>query len=203
MTAPRRPPTGAQPRAERTRTAVIDETVRCIIDDGFAPPSVRRITDRAGVTWGVVQYHFGDLDGLLMAVVDTGFGELLRTLHALESETSRLDRRERVAFVVNAVWQAFSSPTSRAAIEILISTRGARTEAVNAHLVDLMAQLTTFGRQLGEGLSAPHATRVGTLIWNTLRGIVAAQMMWHEPMDSSRDLQTLIDVVSAYIEVRT
>lgn len=203
MTAPRRPPTGAQPRAERTRTAVIDETVRCILDDGFAPPSVRRITDRAGVTWGVVQYHFGDLDGLLMAVVDTGFGELLATLHALESETSRLERRERVAFVVNAVWQAFSSPTSRAAIEILISTRGARTEAVNAHLVDLMAQLTAFGRQLGEGLSAPHATRVGTLIWNTLRGIVAAQMMWHEPMDSSRDLQTLIDVVSAYIEVRT
>ncbi|ORV80906.1 TetR/AcrR family transcriptional regulator [Mycolicibacterium iranicum] len=203
MTAPRRPPTGAQPRAERTRTAVIDETVRCILDDGFAPPSVRRITDRAGVTWGVVQYHFGDLDGLLMAVVDTGFAELLATLQALESEMARLDRRERVAFVVNAVWQAFSSPTSRAAIEILISTRGARTEAVNAHLVDLMAQLTAFGRQLGEGLSAPHATRVGTLIWNTLRGIVAAQMMWHEPMDSSRDLQTLIDVVSAYIELRT
>lgn len=203
MTAPRRPPTGAQPRAERTRTAVIDETVRCILDDGFAPPSVRRITDRAGVTWGVVQYHFGDLDGLLMAVVDTGFAELLATLQALESETARLDRRERVAFVVNAVWQAFSSPTSRAAIEILISTRGARTEAVNAHLVDLMAQLTAFGRQLGEELSAPHATRVGTLIWNTLRGIVAAQMMWHEPMDSSRDLQTLIDVVSAYIELRT
>ncbi|MCZ0727585.1 TetR/AcrR family transcriptional regulator [Mycolicibacterium iranicum] len=203
MTAPRRPPTGAQPRAERTRTAVIDETVRCILDDGFAPPSVRRITDRAGVTWGVVQYHFGDLDGLLMAVVDTGFAELLATLQALESEMARLDRRERVAFVVNAVWQAFSSPTSRAAIEILISTRGARTEAVNAHLVDLMAQLTAFGRQLGEGLSAPHTTRVGTLIWNTLRGIVAAQMMWHEPMDSSRDLQTLIDVVSAYIELRT
>ncbi|OAN39303.1 TetR/AcrR family transcriptional regulator [Mycolicibacterium iranicum] len=203
MNAPRRPPTGAQPRAERTRAAVIDETVRCILDDGFAPPSVRRITDRAGVTWGVVQYHFGDLDGLLMAVVDTGFGELLATLQALESETAQLDRRERVAFVVNAVWQAFSSPTSRAAIEILISTRGARTEAVNAHLVDLMAQLTAFGRQLGEGLSAPHATRVGTLIWNTLRGIVAAQMMWHEPMDSSRDLQTLIDVVSAYIELRT
>ncbi|MFB1296055.1 TetR/AcrR family transcriptional regulator [Mycobacterium sp. pW049] len=203
MTAPRRPPTGAQPRAQRTRTAVIDETVRCIIDDGFAPPSVRRITDRAGVTWGVVQYHFGDLDGLLMAVVDTGFGELLATLHSLESETARLDRRERVAFLVNAVWQAFSSPTSRAAIEILISTRGARTHAVNAHLADLMAQLTALGRQLGEGLSAPHATRVGTLIWNTLRGIVAAQMMWHEPMDSSRDLQTLIDVVGAYIEVRT
>lgn len=51
MTAPRRPPTGTQARAERTRTVVIDETVRCILDEGFAPPSVRHITDRAGVTW--------------------------------------------------------------------------------------------------------------------------------------------------------
>src|SRR5688572_14448295 len=99
MTAPRRSPTGAQPRAERTRNAVINETVRCILDEGFAPPSVRRITDRAGVTWGVVQYHFGDLDGLLMAVVDTGFGELLAALEGLEPETARLDVQERVAFV--------------------------------------------------------------------------------------------------------
>src|SRR3984957_2846779 len=70
MNAPRRPPTGGQARVERTRAAGIDETVRCIIDEGFAPPSVRRITGRAGVTWGVVQYHFGYLDGLLMAVLD-------------------------------------------------------------------------------------------------------------------------------------
>ncbi|MDG4663350.1 TetR/AcrR family transcriptional regulator [Mycobacterium sp. 236(2023)] len=203
MTAPRRPATGAQPRAERTRNAVIDETVRCVLEDGFAPPSVRRITDRAGVTWGVVQYHFGDLDGLLMAVVDTGFLELLASLDGMEPAMDGLDTRERVKFFVNAVWQAFSSPTSRAALEILISTRGARTETLNAHLVDLMAQLTALGRQLGEGLSASHATRVGILIWNTLRGIVAAQMVWPEPMDTSQDLETLVDVVSAYIEVRT
>ncbi|PRC52038.1 TetR family transcriptional regulator, partial [Mycobacterium sp. ITM-2017-0098] len=51
MSSPRRPPVGGQARAERTRNAVIDETVRCILEEGFAPPSVRHITDRAGVTW--------------------------------------------------------------------------------------------------------------------------------------------------------
>lgn len=92
--------------------AIVTGTVRCILDDGFDPPSVRRI-----------QYHFGDLDGLLVAVVDTGFGELLATLEERKPETARLDVQERAAFVVNAVWQAFSSPTSRAALQILISTR--------------------------------------------------------------------------------
>ena len=67
MVTPRRPPGGAQERAERTRQVVVDETVRYILDEGFAAPSVRRITERAGLTWGVVQYHFGDLDGLLIA----------------------------------------------------------------------------------------------------------------------------------------
>ena len=202
MTAPRRPATGGQARAERTRAAVIDETVRCILEEGFAPPSVRHITDRAGVTWGVVQYHFGDLDGILMAVVDQGFGELLDTLAGL-SPASSPGARDRVAFVVDAVWQAFSSTTSRAALEILISTRGVRGDAVNAHLSELMAKLTDLGRRLGEGLAAPDATHIGTLIWNTLRGIVVAQMTWPEPVDQSRDLQTLVDVVSTYIELRT
>ncbi|MDZ4268463.1 MAG: TetR/AcrR family transcriptional regulator [Mycobacterium sp.] len=202
MTAPRRPRTGGQARAVRTRTAVIDETVRCILEEGFAPPSVRHITDRAGVTWGVVQYHFGDLDGILTAVVDRGFGELLDALAGLPPEAAGLDGRERVAFVVSAVWQAFSSATSRAALEILIATRGRRGSAANDHLAELMAKLTDLGRQLGEGLSAPDAAHVGNLIWNTLRGIVVAQMTWPEPVDQSRDLQTLVDVVSTYIGLR-
>jgi AcrR family transcriptional regulator len=202
MTAPRRPPTGAQARAERTRAVVIDETVRCIFDEGFAPPSVRHITDRAGLTWGVVQYHFGDLDGLLMAVVDKGFGELLNSLDGLPLPAVRQGNvRARTEFVIDAVWNAFSSPTSMAALEILIATRSLRGTVANTHLADLMTSLTNLGRHLGEGLSAPHAGRIGNLIWATLRGLVVAQMTWPEPVDSTRDRHALVDVVTAYIEV--
>jgi AcrR family transcriptional regulator len=204
MTAPRRPPTGAQARADRTRTAVIDETVRCILDEGFAPPSVRHITERAGLTWGVVQYHFGDLDGLLMAVVDKGFGELLAALDELPPQAVREGSVDaRTAFVVDTVWGAFSSPTSMAALEILISTRGLRNAVANTHLADLMEKLTSLGRHLGEGLSAPHGGRIGNLIWATLRGLVVAQMVWPEPVDFSRDRRALVEVITAYVESRS
>jgi len=203
MTAPRRPPTGAQARAERTRAVVIDETVRCILDEGFAPPSVRHITDRAGLTWGVVQYHFGDLDGLLMALVDKGFSELLDALDELPPQAIREGSvRARTKFVIDTIWGAFSSPTSMAALEILISTRGLRDSVANTHLADLMATLTSLGRHLGQGLSAPHAGRIGNLIWATLRGLVVAQMVWPEPVDSSRDLEALVDMITAYVESR-
>jgi hypothetical protein len=111
--------------------------------------------------------------------------------------------QSRTAFVVETVWDAFSSPTSMAALEILISTRGLRDAVANTHLAALMTTLTGLGRHLGEGLSAPHAGRIGNLIWATLRGLVVAQMVWPEPVDSSRDLLALVDVITAYIEKST
>lgn len=200
--APRRPPGGNQERAERTRRAVIDETVRYILDEGFAAPSVRRITERAGLTWGVVQYHFGDLGGLLMAVVDQGITELTEALERLRRDTGNLPTERRTEVVVDALWQAFSSPTSMAALEILISTRAARDSAVNAQLSDTMRQFTELGRHLGEDLDAPQAAEIGNLIWATLRGIVLAQMVSPQPLDTSRDRRTLVDVLNTYIRAQ-
>lgn len=200
--APRRTPGGNQERAERTRRAVIDETVRYILDEGFAAPSVRRITERAGLTWGVVQYHFGDLGGLLMAVVDQGITELTEALERLRRDTGNLPTERRTEVVVDALWQAFSSPTSMAALEILISTRAARDSAVNAQLSDTMRQFTELGRHLGEDLDAPQATEIGNLIWATLRGIVLAQMVSPQPLDTSRDRRTLVDVLNTYIRAQ-
>jgi hypothetical protein len=110
--------------------------------------------------------------------------------------------RARTKFVIDTIWDAFSSPTSMAALEILISTRGLRGTVANTHLADLMATLTSLGRHLGEDLSAPHAGRIGNLIWASLRGLVVAQMVWPEPVDTSRDRKALIEVITAYVESR-
>ncbi|OBK31394.1 TetR family transcriptional regulator [Mycobacterium asiaticum] len=199
MTGPRRPPGGGQARAERSRQTVIDETVRYILKEGFAPPSVRQITERAGLTWGVVQYHFGDLDGILMAVVDKGFADLLETLDALPARAAQIRPAARPAFVVDAVWQAFSSPTSMAALEILIATRGARTKTANAHLAAMSARMTEIGEHLGAGIAPGQASRLGNLIWATIRGLVAVQLTWPKPLDSSKDREMLVEVLSAYL----
>ncbi len=199
MTGPRRPPGGGQARAERSRQAVIDEAVRYILKEGFAPPSVRQITERAGLTWGVVQYHFGDLNGILMAVLDRGFADLLETLERLPAQAALIPPPSRPAFVVDAVWRAFSSPTSMAALEILIATRSARTAKANAHLAAMSARMTEIGEHLGARLAPAQATRLGNLIWATIRGLVALQLTWPKPLDSSRDREMLAEVITAYL----
>src|ERR1700752_817760 len=138
---PRRPANGSQLRADRTRALVIEETIRCILEEGFAASSAKHITERAGVTWGVIQYHFGDRDGLLMAVVDKGFGQLLETLHDMEPELTSTAGHARAELVVNAVADAFLSATSIAALEILIATRSGRADGDQQHLLDLLSTL--------------------------------------------------------------
>ncbi len=45
---PRRPPGGSQLRADRTRDRVLDETVRCVVQEGFAAASAKHIAERPG-----------------------------------------------------------------------------------------------------------------------------------------------------------
>ncbi|MCV7176123.1 TetR/AcrR family transcriptional regulator [Mycolicibacterium sphagni] len=198
--APRRPPGGSQQRADRTRDAVLDETVRCVIDEGYAAASAKHIAERAGVTWGVVQYHFGDRDGLLMAVVDRGFTELLDSLRNLPPSSVAQTLRKRVELVVHAAWDVFSSPTSRASLEILIGTRAMRDKRATRHLVELQRAITDLSRDIAEGLDSPHAAAVGDLIWATMRGLVISQLVMAGPLDTSRELSALVDVICAYLD---
>ncbi len=198
--SPRRPVNGKQLRADRTRALVIDETVRCVIEEGFGAASAKHITERAGVTWGVIQYHFGDRDGLLMAVVDKGFGNLLETLRGMEPALRSAAGRERTEIVVNAVADAFLSPTSIAALEILIATRSERADPDQRHLLELFTTLTRLGRYVADGLEAERADAVGNLIWTTLMGTMVAKMAVPGPVDVSRELRALTDVIAAYVD---
>ena len=197
---PRRPVNGKQVRADRTRAMVIDETVRCVLEEGFGAASAKHITERAGVTWGVIQYHFGDRAGLLMAVVDRGFSQLMACLNDLQRERRTKSGRERTELVINKVADAFLSPTSIAALEILIATRTGRADVDQRHLVELFSTLTDLGRYVAEGLEPEYADAIGNLIWTTLMGAMVAKMAVDWQVDVSRELRALTDVVTAYVE---
>jgi AcrR family transcriptional regulator len=201
-TAARRPAQGNQLRADSTRAAVIGETIRCVHEEGFGAASARHITKQAGVTWGVIQYHFGDRDGLLMAVVDYGFAELIQILKGLPPESSTMTTRQRITFGVDAAWTALSSPKSLAALEILTATRSPRDPMATAHLAELHNAFGALGRRLGEQLAAPPGREIGNLMWATLRGLVVAQLTAAEPLDTSRDRKALAEAIASYIDSR-
>ena len=198
--APTRPAHGNQARAERTRALAIDVTVQIVLKEGFAAATGRHIADAAGVTWGVIQYHFGDRDGVLMAVVDRGFGELLHALESLPPATPATTTRDRVDTVVTAAWHAMSSPTARAASEILIGTRATRGAEAAGHLRQLAKTFTTLGRMIDKDLDPTQGAAIGEHMLTTLRGMIATQLVLPRAVDTAKDRQVLVDVLSSYID---
>jgi AcrR family transcriptional regulator len=89
----------------------------CISELGFARTTAAEIAKRAGVTWGAAQHHFGDKDGILIAVLEDSFGRFAAKL-AEVPDAAPLD--ERVAQFVARAWEHFSSPHYRSTFEILI-----------------------------------------------------------------------------------
>jgi TetR/AcrR family transcriptional regulator, regulator of cefoperazone and chloramphenicol sensitivity len=187
-----------QQRGDETRAAIIAETVACILEEGFGAASAKHITERANVSWGVIQYHFGDRDQLLMAVVDEGFDGLRRTLADVAIPNGPL--RERVSTVVEAAWSAFSNPTSLAAQEILVATRVTRNKKLNRHLAELNDGLNALGARL---VPDRDGTVVADLIWACLRGLTLPQMVSPTVYETARQRDALIDVLTLYLSAES
>ncbi len=192
---PTRRTSAPRKRGDDTRAKIIDETVRCIIEEGFAAATAKHVAERAGVTWGVIQYHFGDRNGLLMAVVDDGVAGLVDSLSA--ADVSELPLRERIEVVIDTAWSCYSSPTSMAAFEILRATRGGPGEASRRHLLDMNSAIGQLGRLITDD---PANDGVAEVIWAALRGVVLVEMIMDTSIDWHRERRALVDMVTHYLQ---
>jgi TetR/AcrR family transcriptional regulator, regulator of cefoperazone and chloramphenicol sensitivity len=191
---PTRNTSAPRKRGDDTRAKIIDETVRCIVEEGFTAATAKHVAERAGVTWGVIQYHFGDRNGLLMAVVDDGVAKLLDSLST--AEVSDLPLAQRIETVVDIAWNCYSSPTSLAAFEILRATRGSLGDSSLQHLLEMNDAIRRLGRLISED---PAHRDVAEVIWAALRGMVLAEMIVNQSVDWQRERHTLVDMATQYL----
>lgn len=70
VSGPRRTTDGRRSGGEATRAALVAAAVSALRDVGFAGASAREIADRAGASQGSIFYHFGSVNGLLLAALD-------------------------------------------------------------------------------------------------------------------------------------
>jgi AcrR family transcriptional regulator len=105
-------------RTAETRAKILAAVVDSIAEVGFHRTTAVEITRRAGVTWGAVQHHFGDKDGILVAVLEDTFGRFAARLETIPIETLSLERR--VAFFVERAFEHFTSREYVSTFEILL-----------------------------------------------------------------------------------
>ena len=118
----RTPPPARRSHAERTaetRGRVMAAVVESIAEIGYQKTTAAEIARRAGVTWGAAQHHFGDKDGILLAVLEESFERLAQRLAQAPAADEGLEKR--VARFVDRGWEHFSSPHYRSTFEILLN----------------------------------------------------------------------------------
>jgi TetR/AcrR family transcriptional regulator, regulator of cefoperazone and chloramphenicol sensitivity len=192
---PTRRTSAPRKRGDDTRARIIDETVRCIVEEGFPAATAKHVAERAGVTWGVIQYHFGDRNGLLMAVVDDGVAKLVDSLSP--AQVGGLPLARRVETVVDIAWNCYRSPTSLAAFEILRATRGGLGDLSRRHLMEMNKAISELGRLISD---KPADRDVAEVIWAALRGMVLVEMIMNEPIDWQRERRTLVGMATRYLQ---
>ena len=105
-------------RTAETRERVMGAVVESIAEVGYQKTTAAEIARRAGVSWGAVQHHFGDKDGILLAAVEESFHRFAELLADVPDDESL---EKRVALFVDRGWQHFSSDYYRPTFEILLN----------------------------------------------------------------------------------
>ncbi|WP_018681108.1 TetR/AcrR family transcriptional regulator [Actinokineospora enzanensis] len=130
-----------QERREQTREALLDATIDCLVELGYARTTVQEICARAGVSRGAQQHHFTTKAELMTAALEHLFARLINQLRAAEADLP--PGRARVVEGIDQLWEAYSGTLSTAAVELWVA---ARTDA------ELRETLRPVDRALG------HAT---------------------------------------------
>jgi AcrR family transcriptional regulator len=154
VTAPVRR-TQDQRRAE-TRRRLLDATIDCVAELGYAGATTRRIAERAEVSVGAVTHHFQYRVDLVAAAVE----ELVRRrLIALRSALDALpdDRPARVRAALDLLWGDFSGPLFTVMVKLWIAAGD--EEELYARMVPLERLLARAATNLQPelGLEPVHA----------------------------------------------
>jgi TetR/AcrR family transcriptional regulator len=85
---------GRNEQRDETRGRIVDAAIEAFAEHGYRASSTRDIAGRAGVTQGLITYHFDSKDALWRAAADRIFGQLDVAMPAGPTEMSDATRRE-------------------------------------------------------------------------------------------------------------
>jgi AcrR family transcriptional regulator len=158
---------------------VIDAVIELIANHGISSATTANIAKQAGVSWGVLQYHFGDKREIFRAALGSANPALFKEIGEIDFDER--EPEELMAETIDKLWKFNSSPTFRAAMEILLN---------HAHLgddfydfaLDTYRELIAFYRRLfkacGSGLSRSQEDVLADFMVSTLRGMAVHNAMF-------------------------
>ena len=152
-------------RREQTRTALLDATVDCLVELGYARSSMQEICARAGVSKGAAQHHFTDKADLMAAAVEH---LTKKRMDALAESLGALPRGvDAIPAAVDMLWAGYSGTLATASTELWIAARTDPALRAAIRPVDRAMGRSALTHILEIAADIP-ANQVETLFWLTV-----------------------------------
>jgi AcrR family transcriptional regulator len=117
---PQRPRTKAE-RSAATRVRLLDATIDCLVELGWAGTSTTEVVRRAGVSRGAQVHHYPSKEDLVVAALEH---LCTRRMHEYRAALDRLPAHERTpAASIDLLWSVWSGPTLEAWLELVVACR--------------------------------------------------------------------------------
>ena len=160
-------------RSAETRRRLLDATVACLYERGYAGTTTTEIAQRAGVSRGAQLHHFPKKDELVVSALEHVFAMRLSELGHAVAEPPPGDREARLEQLIEKMWPIFKGPSFYAWLELVVASR---TDPA------LQEAVRTASQRFGEGF---------------IRGF-AAVLAWPEGRES--ELMELLGTIFAFLE---
>ena len=192
--------TTSQPPRTRTRdwrrAQVIEATIQCLADRGFSRTKVTDVAARAGISHGLVLFHFQSKENLLAETLDFLLHEYRQNWQAALSAAGEAPEARILALIEADFNPAICTPARLAAwcafwgerqSRPLYQSRYAANDGhYNATLADLCARMNAL-----HGYSH-HPERVARLIRIMVEGVWLDMMTLEDPYPVSEAIETVL-----------
>ena len=108
-------------KSKNTREKILGAAISLIKEGGYAAASASRIAERAGITWGAAQHHFGSKEDILESVMTISHERFLASVSAPHLRQGTL--ADRVDAFVDCMWEHYQDDVYLAGLEILLAGR--------------------------------------------------------------------------------
>jgi AcrR family transcriptional regulator len=108
-------------KSSTTRDQILDATIRCIVELGYANTTTTRIAEKAGLSRGATLHHFPSRMDVVRAAVDWLHEKRLRAFR--KSITNIPPGVDRVKMAVEGYWAHVSHPIFAAFFELSVAAR--------------------------------------------------------------------------------
>lgn len=161
-------------RSSSTRKALLDATIKALVEHGYGATTTILVAQMAGVSRGAMLHQFPSKAELMAYVVEAAYAEAVEIYNKLLEGV--LEPRERLLAYPEAVWQVESRPAGIASVEIIHGSRSDPELAAMLSAVEQRVEANALA-ELQKQFRGPASPALLHLIVSTMRGLAITNVI--------------------------